>query len=452
MLPLPPDMLSLLLAFAPLFSSLVFPYVAILIVGAILAPGKRTVTAILRVMGLEQCRSFQNFHRVLNRARWSSYKAAGILLSLLVTTFAPAGILLMGIDEHLERRKGKQIAPKGIYRDAARSSKEYLTKASGLRWIVLMLLVPIPWAGRVWALPFLTVLAPSERYHQERKRRHKTLARWAGQMIRQASRWLPQRQLVVVADSAYAVLELLDQMIRLPRPVTIVTRLRLDAALYEPAPLREPGTMGRPRVKGKRLPTLEAVRDNSETKWRRITVPRWYSRGARPVEIVSQSCVWYHSGKPVVPIRFVLIRDPWGEFDTQALLCTDGDATPEQIVAWFLQRWPLEVTFEEARAHLGIETQRQWNEQAIVRTTPALLGLFSIVTLLAHQLHERQGLSVRQAAWYRKKRPTFSDAIAAVRRELWECSLFTTRSPKTDVQKLQQELFRRFADTLCYAA
>jgi hypothetical protein len=389
---------------------------------------------------------------VLNRARWSSYQAARILLRLLVDTFAPTGVLLLGIDEHLERRKGKQIAPKGIYRDAARSSKAYLTKASGLRWLVMMLLVPIPWAQRVWALPFLSVLAPSERYDQERKRRHKTLARWASQMIRQVSRWLRERRLVVVADSAYAVIELLDQLIRLPYPVTMVTRLRLDAALYEPAPLRTPGTRGAPRKKGARLPTLAAVAQDPQTEWRRITVPRWYSRGARPVEIVSQTCVWYHSGKPPVPIRWVLIRDPWGEFDTQALLCTDLEATPEQIVAWFVQRWPLEVTFEEARAHLGIETQRQWNEQAIRRTTPVLLGLFSIVTLLAHQLNERQKLTVRQAAWYRKKRPTFSDAIAAVRRELWECALFTTCTPKSDIQKLQQALLERFADTLCYAA
>jgi hypothetical protein len=452
MLPLPPDIIPVLLAFAPLFTPQVFAYVPILVVGAILAPGKRTVTAILRVMGLAQCPRFQNFHRVFNRARWSSYQAAHILLRLLVDTFAPTGELLVGIDEHLERRKGKQIAPKGIYRDAARSSKEYLTKASGLRWIVMMLLIPLPWAGRVWALPFLTVLAPSERYHQERKRRHKTLARWAGQMIGQVARWLFPRKLVVVADSAYAVIELLDQIIHLRRPVTMVTRLRLDAALYEPAPPREPGTIGRPRKKGKRLPTLEVVAEDATTKWRRITVPRWYSRGARPVEIVSGTAVWYHSGKPPVEIRWVLIRDPWEKFDTQALLCTDLEATPQQIIAWFVQRWPLEVTFEEARAHLGIETQRQWNEQAIRRTTPVLLGLFSIVTLLAHQLNERQKLSVRQAAWYRKKRPTFSDAMAAVRRELWECALFTTCTPKSDIQKLQQALLERFADTLCYAA
>lgn len=452
MLPLPPEMIPVLLAFAPLFTPQVFQSVPILVVGAFLAPGKRTVTAILRVMGLSQCRCFQNFHRVLNRARWSSYQAARILLRLLVETFVPTGVILLGIDEHLERRKGKKIAPKGIYRDAARSSKEYLTKASGLRWIVMMLLAPIPWAGRVWALPFLTVLAPSERYHHERTKRHKTLARWAGQMIGQVSRWLAPRKLVVVADSAYAVIELLDQIIRLRRPVTMVTRLRLDAALYEPAPEREPGTLGRPRKKGQRLPTLEAVAADARTKWRRITVPRWYSRGARPVEIVTGTAVWYHSGKPPVEIRWVLIRDPWEEFDTQALLCTDLEATPEQILTWFVQRWPLEVTFEEARAHLGIETQRQWNEQAIRRTTPVLLGLFSIVTLLAHRLNERKKLTVRQAAWYQKKRPTFSDALAAVRRELWECALFTTCTPKTDIQKLQQALLERFADTLCYAS
>jgi hypothetical protein len=452
MLPLPPEMIPMFLAFAPLFTPQVFQYVPLLVVGALLAPGQRTVTAILRVMGLAQCRRFQNFHRVLNRARWSSYQAARILLCLLVETFAPTGVLLLGIDEHLERRKGKKIAPKGIYRDAARSSKEYLTKASGLRWLVMMLLIPLPWAGRVWALPFLTVLAPSERYHQERKQRHKTLARWAGQMIGQVSRWFSSRQLVVVADSAYAVIELLDQISRRQRPVTMVTRLRLDAALYEPAPEREPGTMGRPRKKGKRLPTLAGVAADAQTSWRRITVARWYSRGARPVEIVSETAVWYHAGKPPVEIRWVLIRDPWGEFDTQALLCTDREATPEQILAWFVQRWPLEVTFEEARAHLGIETQRQWNEQAIRRTTPVLLGLFSLVTLWAHQLQQQGKLSVRQAAWYRKKRPTFSDALAAVRRELWECALFTTCTPKSDIQKLQQALLERFADTLCYAA
>lgn len=452
MLTLPPDMITLLMAFAPLFSQPVFLRVQVLLVGAILAPGKRTVTAALRVMGLAQEPHFQNYHRVLNRACWSSRLAAGLLLRLLVRTFVPTGPILVGIDETLERRRGEKIAAKGVYRDAARSSRSCMTQASGLRWLVMMLLVTIPWAGRVWALPFFTVLAPSERYHQQRGQRHKTLADWARQMIGQLRRWLPVRDLVVVADSTYAVLELLDGCAHLAPPVTMITRLRLDAALYEPAPARAPGTMGRPRKKGKRLPTLEQVRDNPKTRWRKITVPRWYSQGPRAVQIVSKTGVWYHTGKPVVPLRWVLIRDPGKKFATQALLCTDRQAEPEQIITWFVQRWQLETTFQAVRTHLGVETQRQWNEPAIARTTPALLGLFSLVTLLAHRQNERERLPVRQAAWYVKVRPTFADALAAVRRELWEYALFCTLSPKTDTRKLQQALMQRFADALCYAA
>src|SRR5688572_28341408 len=174
MLTLPPDMIAVLMPFAPLFSRPVFLRVQLLLVGAILAPGKRTVTAALRVMGLAQEPRFQNYHRVLNRACWSSRKAAGILLRLLVRAFVPHGPVLAGIEETLERRRGAKIAAKGVYQDAARSSKSCMTQASGLRWMALMLLVPLPWAGRVWALPFFTVLAPSERYHQQRGRRHKT--------------------------------------------------------------------------------------------------------------------------------------------------------------------------------------------------------------------------------------------------------------------------------------
>jgi hypothetical protein len=452
MLTLPPDMITLLMAFAPLFSQPVFLRVPVLLVGAILAPGKRTVTAALRAMGLAQEPHFQNYHRVLNRACWSSRLAAGILLCLLVRTFVPTGPILVGIDETLARRRGEKIAAKGVYRDAARSSKRCMTQASGLRWLVMMLLVSLPWAGRVWALPFFSVLAPSERYHQQRGQRHKTLADWARQMIGQLRRWLPERVLVIVADSTYAVLELLDSGAHLDPPVPMITRLRLDAALYEPAPARAPGTMGRPRKKGKRLPTLEQVRDNPKTRWRKMTVPRWYSQGPRPVEIVSRTAVWYHSGKPVVSLRWVLIRDPWRKFATQALLCTDRQAEPEQMITWFVQRWQLETTFQAVRTHLGVETQRQWNEPAIARTTPALMGLFSLVTLLAHRQNERRELPVRQAAWYVKERPTFADALAAVRRELWEYALFCTLSPKTDVRKLQQALMQRFADALCYAA
>jgi hypothetical protein len=161
MLTLPFGMLQALAPLVPVFSHRIWPRVLVLVAGALLAPGKRTVAATLRVMGLAQTPRFERYHRVLNRARWSSLAVSRVLLSLLVAAFAPTGPLLLGIDETIERRRGKRIAAKGIYRDPVRSSHEHFVKASGLRWICLMLLVPIPWAGRVWALPFLTALAPS---------------------------------------------------------------------------------------------------------------------------------------------------------------------------------------------------------------------------------------------------------------------------------------------------
>ena len=449
---LPEAIITVLRQFELAFSERVWEWAKILLVGAILAPGTRTVTSALRVIGLSRERQFQTFHRVLNRDRWSSRQLSGILLRVLLRAFVPPDRpLVLGLDDHIERRRGAKIAAKGIYRDPVRSSKSFFVKTSGLRWVCLLLLAPIPWAQRVWALPFLTVLAPSERYHQERKMVHKTLTAHARQMIAQVRRWLPNRQIVVTADSSYAVLELLAACAGLAQPVTLVTRLRLDAALYEPAPAREPGTKGAPRKKGERQPSLAQRLNDPRTVWERHTV-QWYGGTTRQVELASGTAVWYHSGKPVVPLRWVLIRDVLGQFEPQALLSTDQEVAAPQIVAWFVLRWQVEVTFEEARAHLGVETQRQWSALAIVRTTPALLGLFSLVTVLAHQLLQGQVLPVRQAAWYQKALPTFSDTLALVRRELWPVSISWMSGAKDDVVIIPKLLFDRLIDTLAFAA
>jgi DDE superfamily endonuclease len=381
MLRLPARFAAVILCFAPLFRQHTWRHAQVLLLGAILAPGQRTVTGILRIGGLRRERRFVNYHRVLNRAAWSGRAAARVLLGLLLDGFVPTGPVLLGLDDHIERRRGKRIGAKGIYRDPVRSSKGHFVKASGLRWLSLMLLVPIPWAGRVWALPFLTALAPSERHSREQGRRHKALTDWARQLVLQARRWMPERALVLVADSSFAALELLAGLVR--QGVTCVTRLRLDAALYTPAPPRQPRARGRPRTKGERLPTLATVLADQATPWQRVTVPDWYGEGARVVEIRSETAVWRHAGLPVVPIRWVLLRDPSRRFDPQALLCTDLAQEPLQIIRWFTRRWQLEVTFREVRDHLGVETQRQWSDRAIARTTPCLLGLFSVVTLLA---------------------------------------------------------------------
>jgi hypothetical protein len=206
---LPSGFASVILAFAPLFRHSVWSTARLLLLGAILAPGKRTFTAVLRVVGRGSEKHFQNHHRVLNRVRWSSQAASRILLDLLVRAFAPSGPLLVGLDDTIERRWGKKIRARGIDRDPVRSSRSQFVKTSGLRWLSLMLPAEIPWAGRVWALPFLTVLAPSKRYDQKRQRRHKTLPERGRQMLLQLRRWWPDRRLVLVADSGSAALEFL---------------------------------------------------------------------------------------------------------------------------------------------------------------------------------------------------------------------------------------------------
>ena len=449
---LPPAMLHLLAPFAPLFARRVWCHALVLVAGAILTPGRRTVCAALRVMGLSQTKRWTRYHRVLNRAKWSSLAVSRVLLGLLVAAFAPCGPVVGGVDETIERRWGAKIAAKGLYRDAVRSSKDYLVKGSGLRWLCLMLIVPLPWAGRAWAWPFLTILAPSERYGREQRRRHKKLTDWARQALLLLRRWLPERALVVVADSGDAAIALLARGARLANPIAVVTRLRLDAALYEPAAPRRAGQMGRPRKKGRRLPTLAARLADPATAWTTVVVANWYGEGARTVEVASDTAVWYHTGLPPVPIRWVLVRDPQGGFDPQALLCTDLAAEPAQILAWFVLRWQREVTFAEARRHRGVESQRQWSDRAILRTTPALVGLFSLVTLDAHPRREPTGARGRQAAWYRKPLPTFSDALALARREIWGQVAFRMSEREADLVKVPRALLERFADTLCYAA
>lgn len=443
---------ALLEPFAQLFSVRVWQHAQVLLCGAILSPAQRTVCAVLRVMGLSEEKHFINYHRVLSRAIWSSRQASKILLLQLVTVFAISGTIVLGLDDTIERRRGKQMAAKGIYRDPVRSSDAHFVKASGLRWLSLMLLVDIPWAQRVWALPFFTVLAPSERYNQQRNRRHKCLIDWAKQMLKQVRRWLPHRALVVTADSCFAALELLSALSRLSSPVHVVTRLRLDAALYEPAPPRQPHQMGRPRLKGKRLPTLAKHLQDVSIPWQPISLSRWYGGQQTELELVSATAVWYHTGLPPVPIRWVLVRDPAARFEPQAFLCTDLSAAPEQILLWFRQRWQVEVTFEEARAHLGIETQRQWSNLAIERTTPVLFALFSIVVLWAHQLQQTELFCLRSTAWYQKRLPTFVDALAHVRQVCWDTRLFDTSSADTEMIKVPRHLLDCWSVLLCYVS
>jgi len=434
--------------FSEAFTTPTWQHVLVLIAGAILSPGRRTVAAALRVTGLDQDPCFTNYHRVLNRNRWSSRRVARCLLKLLVISFVPDGPVIIGLDDTLERRWGAKIKARGIYRDPVRSSHGHFVKASGLRWLSVMLLPDIPWAGRVWGLPFLTALAPSERYASKRARPHKKLTDWGRQVLLQAARWLPGRKIIAVADSSFAAIELLNAV---RRRVCMITRLRLDARLFDPPARRRPGTVGRPRVIGKRQPNLAERLANPKTRWRRLRVSGWYGRGERLVEIVTGTALWHHPGR-LVPIRYVLVRDVEGELRPQAFLCTDLDADPLDILRWFVRRWSIEVTFAEVRRHLGVETQRQWSDPAIARTTPALLGLFSLITLWAQHLCGETSPPPGSATWYSKTLPTFSDALALVRRELWADHDFRTSATAAEIVQIPQTTFNALIGTACYAA
>lgn len=452
MLILPGESMAVLGAFAQAFTDRTWQWVQVLVVGAILAPGRRTVSAILRVMGLSAEPQFQLFHRVLSRARWSGLVLSRILLGLVVAAFVAAGApLVVAADETLERRRGAKIRAAGMFRDAVRSSKKQKVYSFGLRWVSMMALVAVPWSSRAWALPFLSVLAPTEKANTAQGKRHKSSVDWVGQMIGCVRRWQPHRPLILVVDGALAAIKLGQRCGGYAVPVTVVSRLRIDARLYA-FPLAVPAHKRGPRPrKGPRQPTLSAQVADPQTVWETRTLA-WYGGSPRTLELATGTGLWCNSDGDILPLRWVLIRDPRAAFAPQALFATDLTADPQQIVAWFVLRWSVEVTFEEVRAHLGVETQRQWSDRAIARTTPALLGLFSVVTLLAHRLCAGQPHPVRTAAWYVKKEATFADSIALVRRHLWASTQFPVSEAKTGQVQLSRAALDGLIDALCYAA
>ena len=439
---------TVLAPFQSLFSAPTWRKVQRLFIGTLLACGRRTVTAALRYTGEQDSPSFSLYHQVFNRARWSALKGSRCLLSLLVQTFdAAGGSLTFVIDETLERRWGRRINKRGHYRDPLASSRKRTVSTSGLRWIVLTLIVTPPWNTRPWALPFLSVPAPTPQVSERLGLRHKTIVQWARQMIRVVRRWLPHVAITVLGDQAYSVVELGHACRRCE--VRLIAPLRLDAVLHEAPPPRQAGTRGRPRLKGKRLPSLAKRLGDAATPWRSLRV-RWYDGRVRCLQVSSGTALWYRSGQRPLPLRWVLVRHGDAQYPPRAYFSTSPSDSADEIVACFIKRWSIETTFEESRAHLGFETQRQWSDLAIERTTPCLLSLYSLVALLTYDLYMEGCLAVRKSAWYAKEQATFSDALAAVRRYLWEIEYFSTSASDADRVEIPRTYWQRLMQSACY--
>lgn len=481
------ELLSLIVVFQLLFTKPTWENAKVLLLGALLARGKRTVTACLRVVGLGDEEHFQNYHRVLNRAKWSALDAARILLGLIILVFAllMQEVVVLAGDDTIERRRGKKIKQLGCYRDPVRSSQKHVIKCFGLKWVTLAVMVKLPWASRPWALPFFTVLCPAQlegqppkvsRYRIRRRarkgkmrksraktivkkkfvaigmtpRQHKTAIDILMTMIRLAHRWMPERAKVLVVDGGYAAIKL-ALACALLKNTALVMRFHWDAALHHPPTEKPQGRRGPQASKGARQRSPQAWARRKDTKWEETEID-WYGGEKKKMLIFTRTALWYRMGYPPVEIRYVITRDPEGELRDEVFACTNTNASAEEIIHWFVMRWGLEVSFEEAREHLGMETQRQWSDLAIARTTPILLGLFSLVTIFASKLQGDGKIPVLTTAWYQKTEATFSDCLALVRKHLWNSSFHAKSTRKADFVNLPKQEWEYLISCLSAAA
>jgi len=454
-----PQIIQLLQTFAVVFTVPTFANALVLIYGVILAPGRRTVASALRVMGKSQEPNPGRYHRVLSRARWSMWQCSRLLLGLLVDTFVPEGQPLeLLVDETLERRAGKRIVYKGWFRDAVRSAGGRITLSLGVRWCCLCLLVRVPWTSRAWALPFMTVPVLSEKTCRRLGKVHRGGVFWTLEMLKKVRSWYPERQLVLAADAGYAAVELVAGCQQMK--VNLVSRLRLDAQLHAFAADQPASKRGVKPKKGARLRSLKEIFAGPMTVWCQAEVA-WYGGQSRQVGYRTGVCLWYTPRRDPVPIRWVLVRyeernGRTGKMTVHgaAFFCTDvadTQITPERIIAWYVGRWNIEVTFEEVRAHLGFQTQRHWKVRAVERTTPCLFGVFSLIVLMAQRLHPDL-LPLQASGWYSKQEASFSDVLAVVRGHLWDARNKMDSAQSGQTYLIPADLWRQVQQVLAYAA
>ncbi len=448
MLTLPPRFQSTISVFSFAFRKEAWLKAQLLLVGALICPGSRTICNVLRAVGLSDDKCFARFHRFLSRDKWSAMSLAAVLLNLLYTTFCiPGEPLVFALDDTIERRWGAKITKRAIYRDPVRSSKSHFVKCSGLRWLSLMLLTELPWLekGMCWALPVITALCPSKRYYEKAGRRAKKLTDQARLLMT----WLARRTrelntlVYVVGDGSFGTYELFMDANRLG--LALIAPLKLNSRLYHfPGPQPE-GKRGPKPVIGSRIMDMQKRLTDGRIAWKSVVFSNWYGNKDKEMLLTSGIAIWYKSKKVRVTVKWVLIKDPEGKLEPKLLACTNLEASVEDIVRFFVRRWRIEVTFAEVRRHLGVETQRQWSDQAIERSTPCLLGLMSICCLFGNILHQHTPIQPNVTAWYQKKSVSFSDVLTAVRMELWE----KTKLPISPISGLMNNYYAKMRH-MCY--
>jgi hypothetical protein len=453
---------DLVSAFSIAFTPRTFQRVIVLFVGSVLALGRHTVTGALRVTrsltegggagrgGGGGGGHFSDYHRVFSRARWSMWPLGKVLAALVLELVPPDEPVVCPVDDTTPQHKGKHVYGKGKHRDNCRSTRSHTVWVFGHKWVVLCVNVKFAFATRPWSLPVLAALYRTKELNQRENRRHKTPIEIARQLIAVLMHWFPRRKFILLGDGGYASHELARFAHRHRRRLTLVSLCHPRANLYGLPPTRKPHATGRPRVKGAKLPApREAV---ARARRRAHATVGWYGGKHRHVELVSGCGHWYKAARGLVPIRWVFVHDADGTHEDRYFFSTDPAMTPQQIVTLYTGRWSIEVTFQEARQHLGLATPRSRTRNSVLRIAPCLLGLFSLVSLIYHRHTRGRGSEPAQTPWYTKHEVTFADAIASVRRLLWQRTVFQGSVQHGALEKLPTQLREMLLDQLSRAA
>jgi hypothetical protein len=443
---LPQEAAPLLAALAPCFTRPTFARLVTLMGAAVLTAGRRTVANLLRTAGRLAPGHRTSYQRVLSAARWSGLRLGCALAGFLMARWLPEGPVPLVGDDTVDGHPGRRVYGKARHRDPVRSTHSHTAWRYGHKWVVLAVLVRFPFAVRPWALPVLVDLYRSEEDDRRRRRPHRTPAQLMCRLLRLALLRFPGRSFVFVGDSTFGTHEVARFCHRHRGRLALVSKLHPDANLFAPPPPY--AGKGRPRVKGRRLPKPREAAAAAR-RLRRLTVG-WYGGGRRRVGAATGTGGWYKSGRGLVPVRWVFVRDLTGTHRDEFLFTTAAALTPAEVIGHYTGRWNIETTFQEARSCLGLETTRGWCEATVLRAAPSLLGLYTVVALLFAALPQPQRRAA--VAWPGKTAVTFSDALTAVRRWLWADGVLRQVGGGTAVEKLPASVCDLLFSALATAA
>lgn len=445
----------LLSRFSIAFTRPTFQRVLVLFVGFVLTPGRRTVTGALWTTRTLWRGHFSDYHRVFCRARWSLWPLGKVLAAIVLELVPADEPVTCPVDDTTTQHRGKRVYGKGRHRDGCRSTRTHNVWIWGHCWVVLAVNVTFPFAAaRPWALPVLCALYRTRETNEQEGRRHKTPIVLARQLVATLMRWFPQRRFILLGDGHYASHGLAAFCWRHRKRLALVSLLHPRAHLCAAPPPRRTGQMGRPRVRGAKLPHPQDAVAQSKGKRRRATVS-WYGGKKRRVEFVSQTAHWYKAGEGLVPIRWVFVHDLDGTHEDRYFYSTDPTLSPSRIISLYTGRWSIEVTFQETRQHLGLATPRNRKDTSVLRTVPCLLGLFSVIAVLFHRQTRGSGTTMPRpdaSPWYAKADVTFSDALSGVRRRLWAQTVFAESNQHDALKQLPRKLRETVLTQLSRAA